>query len=179
MNEPVSGGRGLSRATPVSEVRPLAFMGTDGANASDRPTVYAKVSMGESPRKVMKQAVPAPAVPATAAASPGHVPLSIQEAGGLRDAITNSQPGAEFIFKSKGCPGLTQDSFAKLADLKSRLNNFLSTAREGNTFPVSADDLDVMDKVIACAIQAEKQPDKWAYVILGTVVAGTILAVSL
>jgi hypothetical protein len=154
-------------------------MGTDGANASDRPTVYAKVSMGESPRKVMRQAAPAPAAPAPASAPPRHAPLSIKEAGDLRDMITNSQPGAEFIFKSKGCPGLTQDSFAKLADLKSRLSNFLATAREGNTFAASIEDLDLMDKVIACAIQAQKQPDKWAYVILGTVVAGTILAVSL
>jgi hypothetical protein len=127
----------------------------------------------------MKQAVPAPAVPAAATAPPGHAPLSIQEASSLRDAITSAQPGAEFIFKSKGCPGLTQDSFAKLADLKGRLSNFLATAKEGNTFPASAEDLNLMDKILACAIQAEKQPDKWAYVILGTVVAGTILAVSL
>jgi hypothetical protein len=179
MNEPMNGGRGVSRATPVSELRPLAFMGTDGGSASDRPTVYAKVSMGENPRKVMRQAAPAPAAAPAANVGPGQAPLSIQEASDLRDAITNSQPGAEFIFKSKGCPGLTQDSFAKLAALKSRLSNFLATAREGNTFPVNADDLDLMDRVIACSMKAEKQPDKWAYVILGTVVAGTILAVSL
>jgi len=168
MEQPRNSSRGYSRAVPVPEARSLNFMGTDGSHSSPRPTVYAK--MGEPSRKSLKQAPAAPA---------GHAPLSIADAGTLRDAIVAAQPAAEFLFKSKGCPGITQDSFTKLADLKSRLDNFLSTEKEGNTFPVSSDDLDLMDKILACSIKAQNMPDPWAYVVLGAAVVGTILAVSL
>lgn len=175
MNELSLVGRNVSRATAANAERPLNFLGSDGGSASDRPTVFAKVAIGEAPKKVLKQAA-APAV--TPPVPAGHAPLSIDEAKTLRDAIVSAQPGAEFIFKSKGCPGLTQDSFVKLASLKSRLDNFISKAQAGNTFPVSADDLDLMDKVIACAIRAQKVPDTWAYVIFGAAVAGVVVAMN-
>lgn len=162
-------GRGYSRAAPAPEVRNLTFMGSDGGNASDRPVVYAKASMGEAPKKAMKQATPAP----------NHASLSLQEARNLRDAIGTAQPGAEAMFKAKGCSGVTLETFAKLAAIRSRLDNFLSTAKEGNTFAVTKDDLDTMDKVIACAIASQKTPDPWAYVILGAAVAGTVVVMHL
>lgn len=175
MNELSLVGRNVSRATPAKAERPLNFMGSDGGNSSDRPTVYAQVSASEAPKKVLRQAAPPVVTPSVPA---GHAPLSIDEAKSLRDAILSAQPGAEFIFKSKGCPGLTQDSFTKLASLKSRLDNFVSKAQPGNTFPVSGDDLDLMDKVIACAIRAQKMPDTWAYVIFGATVAGVVVAMN-
>jgi hypothetical protein len=165
MSGQASIGRMISRATPAVIAQDLPFMGASDAH-EERPVVYAKVLAGES-KKAMKQAA---SVQGT---------LSIDEAKHLRDAIAASQPGAQSIFKAKGCPGMTQDSFAKIDALKGRLDNFLSTAKTGNTFPVTSEDLDLMDKMIACAIQAQKQPDTWAYVVLGTVLAGTVLAVSL
>jgi len=162
-------GRMISRATPAAVALDLPFMGGSGTDEA-RPTVYAKVLAGE-PKKAMKQADQGKA--------PVKGSLSIDETRQLRDAITSSQPGAQSIFKTKGCPGMTQDSFTKIEALRTRLDNFLSSAKTGNTFPVTSEDLDLMDKMIACAIQAQKQPDPWAYVVLGTVLAGTVLAVSL
>lgn len=166
MTQVKSVGRMISRAAPAPVAQDLPFMGA--GKVEDRPVVFAKVLAGE-PKRSMKQADQGKA----------HAPLSIDEAKQLRDAITASQPGAQSIFKTKGCTGFTQESFTKIDDLKSRLDNFLSTAKMGNTFPVTSEDLDLMDKMISCAIQAQKQPDTLAYVVLGTVLAGTVLAVSL
>lgn len=174
MNELSLVGRNISRATPSMGETPLNFLGADGVDSSDRPTVFAKVSVSEPPKKAMKQSTPAVTPPV----APQRAPLSIDEAKTLRDAIISAQPGAEFIFKAKGCPGLTQDSFAKLASLKGRLDNFISRAKNGDTFPVTAEDLDLMDKVIACAIRAQNVPDTWAYVIFGAAVAGVVVAMN-
>ena len=160
-------GRMISRATPAESFKELPFMGAS-EKVEVRPVVFAK-AMGE-PKKAMKQADQK---------TPAHAPLSIDEAKQLRDAITASQPGAQSIFKTKGCPGFTQDSFTKIDALKDRLNNFLASAKNGNTFPATSEDLDLMDKMVACAIQAQKQPNTWAYVVLATALAGTVLAVSL
>lgn len=156
--------RSLSRAVAAPEAHSLPFTGLEGS-MPDRPTVYAKISMGE-PKRGLRQG------------APNQAGLSIDEAKSLRDAIMTAQPGADSMMKTKGCPGLTQDSFTKLSALKTRLENFLSTAKNGNTFPATSDDLNLVDKVLACAIQAQKVPDPWAYVILGGAVAGTVLVMT-
>lgn len=173
MNVP---GRGLIRAAAVErqeapKFRSIPFM---GEGEDDIPTFYAKPVMGKGP--ALKQAA-SPNQPPSPAAG---LDLSYQDAASLLDAIKAALPGTEFMLsRAKGCADVSQDSVSKVKTLKERLTNFTGTARRDDKFYVTKEEFDLIDKLLACAIQAQRTPDQWAYVILGVTLAGTILVASL
>ncbi len=118
-----------------------------------------------------KPAVQAPPVPSA--------PMTLAEATSMLPGLQAAVTGAEDSQKAGGCKDLSAADLATARAFKDKMAQFVAGAAPGATFTVEKPWLDAADNVVKCAIAAEKAaPNTGAYIALGVIAAGAIVALS-
>lgn len=106
-------------------------------------------------------------------------PMTLAEATSMLPGLQAAVTGAEDAKNSGGCKDLSAADLATARTFKDRMAQFVAGAVPGATFTVEKPWLDAADNVVKCAIAAEKAaPNTGAYVALGVIAVGTIVALS-
>lgn len=132
---------------------------SDGRRLSMLPA-----SMG---RRAVGQAAPAPA------------PMTLPEAVSMLPGLKNAVEKAEAALRSGArCPDVTAADLDVARIFRDKMAQFVANGVQ-NPFMVEKAWLDAADKAVRCAIQAEQSaPNTGAYVALGAVLVGAIVALS-
>jgi hypothetical protein len=105
--------------------------------------------------------------------------MTLAEATAMLPGLQAAVTGAEDAQKAGGCKDLAAADLATARSFKDRMAQFVAGAAPGATFMVEKPWLDAADNVVKCAIAAEKAaPNTGAYVALGVIAVGTIVALS-
>ena len=172
----------------VSSVAELSKVAQERA-IRGQPTLAARVQavpVGGSPalprvmaRPMIGQAAPAAAAPAASAAQ--STTISMDEAKTILAGLTETLRLADNA-RTTGwrCTGVDDATFYKGRVLRDRLANFVSFPPQGGGgFQISRDETDVADKILSCSNEATaSSPNKNAYIVLGVIVVGAAIFLS-
>lgn len=154
--------------TPAFRARAAAAPGP----APERPIVSARATMGQAAATV-------PQAPVQAAIQ--TAPMSLEEATamlpGLKSAVDTADAGMKSGAK---CVDLLAADLELARTYLSQMSQFVAAKVAGSTLTVQKNWLDAADKVVRCAILVDKaSPNTGAYIALGVIVVGGIVALNL
>lgn len=120
--------------------------------------------------------------PAPAGAPPPvqTAPMALADAISMLPGLQNAVQTAEDALKGGAkCPDVTAADMDTARVFRDQMAQFVAAGAKDSTLTVQKAWLDAADKVVKCAIQAEAAaPNTGAYVALGAVMVGAIVAVT-
>lgn len=156
-------------AAPISMGTPYRARASASAGA-ERPVASAR-AMGQAAATVPQAAVQAPVQTAQ---------MSLDEATSMLPGLKAAIDTTDGALKSGAvCPGIQAADMDLAKTYRDQMSAFVTAKVAGSTLTVQKNWLDAADKIVRCAIEYEKPaPNTGAYIALGVIAAGAILALT-